>query len=95
MEITKVTQPLTKAIYEKGYSLRGLYRKARREGINCNLSTFEAVAYGRMSGTDTTRDIEAWFKKNGLGKELKEAQANYQKELADIESEKAREAGNG
>lgn len=95
MEITKVTQPLTKAIYEKGYSLRGLYRKAKREGVDCNLSTFEAVAYGRMKGTETTRDIEAWFRKNGLAKELAQAQANYQKELAEAEAAKAKEAANG
>lgn len=95
MEITKVTQPVTKAMYEKGYSLRGLYRKAKREGVDCNLSTFEAVAYGRMRGTETTRDIEAWFKKNGFGKELKEAQDNYQKELAEAVAAKAKEAAHG
>lgn len=71
-----VVQPVTKKAYDMGLSAAGLWRKSRRAGCEYSYSYFMNVASGRIHNGDIERFLEA----EGFGPELKEAQANYQRE---------------
>ncbi len=66
----KVTHPFTLALYDKGLTLRGLWRLSFKDNFEWNFKNFEAVVYGRLRNNE----IERWIGEMGYGEELRQAQ---------------------
>lgn len=68
----KVTLPVAKAAHFLGYSISGLWKRFVRETKSkYSYPTYHAVTSGRLR----IEEIESWLKKEGFGKELREAQS--------------------
>ncbi len=75
----KSTLPVTLAADFLGLSIVGLWKRFVREtGSTYSYATFHAV----VSGRHRLEGMESWIRKQGFKKELKEAQATYNKKSA-------------
>ena len=84
-ENSNVTRPITKKMYDMGFTAVGLWRKARKMGITYSYTHFMNILSGRVK----CEEIERFLIAEGFGPELKEAQ-----ELAQKEQEAKKEAVN-
>lgn len=75
-ENSNVKQPVTKKIYDMGYTAVGLWRKSRKQGLDYSYSHFMAILSGRVR----CDEIEKFLEAEGFGPELKYAQDTHRRE---------------
>ena len=75
-ENSNVKNPVTKKIYDMGFTAVGLWRKSRKQGLDFSYPHFMNIVSGRARH----EEIESFLTAEGFGPELKYAQDTYQRE---------------